>query len=436
MCAVVAGGGVIMRAAVLSTGDELTTGRTLDTNANYIADQLLAAGVEVTAMMTVGDYPERIERAWRTLFDCADVVISTGGLGPTADDLTTETVARVIGQPLVLDGATAQRIRDLFVSMGRTMPENNLKQALFPAGAVILRNELGTAPGFRFTCDTAGGTRHGVVLPGVPREMKFILADSVLPWLHAQRADDSVWRSHTFQTFGISESALDEMVAGAVDPASARLAFRAAFPQISVRVTVHGPPGEIDVRIAAAAAAIRERLGEFCYGEGDTTMEDEVGRILTAAGATVAVAESCTGGLVGHRLTNVAGSSAYVLGAVVAYANRVKECVLGVSRQTLDREGAVSREVAEEMALGVRRLTGADYGLATTGIAGPGGGSGDKPVGTVCLALAHPAGVWSHRYQLWGNREWVKLLTSQIGLDWIRRGALGQDPTQSSVLKR
>ncbi len=430
------GEGGAMRAAILSTGDELTTGRTLDTNANFIADQLLACGFDVTAMMTVGDFPERIAEAWRTLFECADIIVSTGGLGPTADDLTTETVAHVIGRPLVSDAATAKRIRDLFASMGRSMPENNLKQALFPEGSVILRNDLGTAPGFRFELETAAGVRHGVVMPGVPREMKHILAEEVLPWLRSLRAGDSEWRSHTFQTFGISESALDEMVAGVLDSKTTRLAFRAAFPQISVRVTVHGPPAELDARLGQAAAAIRERLGEFCYGEGDTTMEEEVGRLLSASGATVAVAESCTGGLIGHRLTNVPGSSAYVLGGVVAYSNTLKESALGVARETLDRLGAVSTEVAEEMARGARHNSGADFAIATTGIAGPGGGTAEKPVGTVCIALDQAAGTHSHRYQLWGNREWVKLLTSQIALDWIRRAALGQDPTRSSVLKK
>jgi len=425
-----------MRAAILSTGDELTTGRTLDTNAQFIADQLLALGYEVTAMMTVGDFPDRIESAWRTLFERAEIVVSTGGLGPTADDLTTETVARVIGRPLLRDEATAQRIRDLFESMGRKMPENNLKQAMFPEGAVILRNDLGTAPGFRFALETSAGVRHGVVMPGVPREMKHILAEEVLPWMRSLRDDASEWRSHTFQTFGISESALDEMVAGVLDPNTTRLAFRAAFPQISVRVTVHGAPAELDERLARAAAAIRERLGEFCYGEGDTTMEEEVGRLLTDAGATVAVAESCTGGLIGHRLTNVAGSSAYFRGGVVAYSNRVKNSALGVAIETLDRHGAVSPQVAEEMARGARAATGADYAIATTGIAGPGGGSADKPVGTVCIALESARATYSHRYQLWGNREWVKLLTSQIALDWVRRAVLGEDPTRSSVLRK
>ncbi len=425
-----------MRIAILSTGDELTTGRTLDTNANYIADQLLAIGYEVTTMMTVGDYPERIIAAWRNLFSQADVIISTGGIGPTADDLTTETVAKVAGVELVHDQATAERIRAMFQSMGRTMPENNLKQALFPAGATILRNDLGTAPGFRIEIATEHGPRIGFIMPGVPREMKHIMAEEVLPWLRSKRPDTHEYRSHTFQTFGISESALDETVAGVLDPETTRLAFRAAFPQISVRVSVHGPPEVVEGQLADAAAKIRESLGEYCYGEGDTDMESEVGRRLTEAGATIAFAESCTGGLIGHRLTNVPGSSAYVLGGVVAYKNEVKHAVLNVANNTLEKHGAVSREVVEEMAQGVRTLTGATYGLATSGIAGPGGGLPDKPVGTVCIALARDGATFSHQYQLWGNREWVKVLTSQVALDWVRRATLGHDPTQSSVLRK
>lgn len=425
-----------MRAAILSTGDELTTGRTLDTNANYLADQLLTLGYEVTAMMTVGDFPDRIEAAWKTLFSQADIILSTGGLGPTADDLTTETVARVAGKPLVSDEATAQRIRDLFRAMEREMPENNLKQALFPEGATILKNDMGTAPGFRIELDVDGAKKFGIVMPGVPREMKHIMAEEVLPWLESMRPDDLEYRSHTFQTFGISESALDEMVAGSVDPASERLAFRAAFPQISVRVTVQDKADQVDARLEEAAAKVRARLGDHCYGEGDTNMESEVGRALSDASATIAVAESCSGGLIGHRLTNVPGSSNYVLGGAVAYANSVKQSVLGVSEATLEKHGAVSCEVVEEMARGVRKLTGATYGLATSGIAGPGGGLPDKPVGTVCIAIDSEGLTRSHQYQLWGNREWVKLLTSQIALDWVRRAAQGQDPSESAVLRK
>jgi nicotinamide-nucleotide amidase len=425
-----------MRAVIISTGDELTTGRTVDTNAGYIADQLVAIGIDVVAVLVVGDYPERIAWAWRQAVAEADVVLCTGGLGPTADDLTTETVARVAGVALRADQGVADRIRRFFESVGRTMPENNLKQALFPEGAVIIPNAIGTAPGFRLSLPTDHGAVPCIVMPGVPREMKQMLATEVLPWLRAARGVDEEYRSHTFQTFGISESGLDEMVAGVLDPEEARLAFRAAFPQMSLRVTVHGPASEVERRLDAAAAALRARLGSYCYGEGNTTMEAEVGRLLRDGGATIAVAESCTGGLIGHRLTDVPGSSAYVLADVVAYSDAVKRDLLGVEVETLTRHGAVSCETAEAMARGVRRLVGATLGLATTGIAGPDGGTVEKPVGTVCIALDTPAGTRSRRYQFWGSRDWVKLLTSQVALDWVRRTQLGEDPTQSALLKR
>jgi nicotinamide-nucleotide amidase len=307
---------------------------------------------------------------------------------------------------------------------------------LFPEGATIIPNALGTAPGFRLEIPTASGFCHCIVLPGVPREMKAMLAEQVLPWVRGARGGTAEYRSHTFQTFGISESALDELVAGVVDPAEGRLAFRAAFPQISLRVTVQGEPGDVDRRIEAAAAALRGRLGPYCYGEGNTTMEAVVGALLTRSGATLGVAESCSGGLIGHRITDVPGSSAYLRADVVAYSNEIKQAVLNVPAETLAQHGAVSVETAEAMARGVRRLTGASVGLATTGIAGPDGGTPDKPVGTVCLALDSDAGTRSHRYQLWGTRDWVKLLTSQIALDWVRRWALGEDPTLSAILRR
>jgi nicotinamide-nucleotide amidase len=324
----------------------------------------------------------------------------------------------------------------MFAAMGRTMPENNLKQAQFPDTATIIPNALGTAPGFRLEIATSHGPCQCVVMPGVPREMKAMLADQVMSWLRTLRSGSDEYRGHTFQTFGISESALDELVAGAVGADEGRIAFRAAFPQISVRVTVNAPPAQVDERLTAAAAKLRERLGAYCYGEGNTTMEAVVGALLTDAGATIAVAESCSGGLIGHRLSDVPGSSAYFLADVVAYSNAVKQSVLGVAPDILQRHGAVSGEVAEEMARGVRRLVGATIGLATTGIAGPDGGTPDKPVGTVWIAVDSASGTRSHRYQLWGTRDWVKLLTSQIALDWVRRTIRGEDPTESAILRR
>jgi len=410
---------VISRAAILSTGDELTTGRIVDTNSSWIADKLFEMGVDVVAVLTVGDYPDRLEWAWRHALELADVVISTGGIGPTADDLTTETVGRALGRPLVEDTPSANRIRQFFEGRGVTMPVNNLKQAMVPEGAVIVPNPLGTAPGYR----VEHGGRHVVVLPGVPREMKPMVEDTVLPWLRSLRGGD-VYLARTFQTFGVSESGLDEMVAGVVDPSEGRVSFRASFPEVSVRVVVHGQSADAERRLDAVAGKLRERLGACVYGEGAVTLEETIGRLLIERRQTLAVAESCTGGLIGHRITNVPGSSRYFLGGAEVYSNPAKEAILGVQHETLDAHGAVSEETAREMAEGARRRFGADVAIATTGIAGPDGGTAEKPIGTVCFALASAEGTVTRKYLLWGNREWVKLLASQVALDWVRRHAL------------
>jgi nicotinamide-nucleotide amidase len=411
---------MIERAAILSTGDELTTGRIVDSNASWIADKLFEIGVDVACVITVGDYPERLEWAWNQALQKADVIISTGGIGPTTDDLTSETVARVLGVPLVEHAESADRIRRWFAATGRTMPLNNLKQALMPQGAVLVPNALGTAPGYR----VAHGDRHLVVLPGVPREMKPMMEETVLPWLRSQRGGD-VYLSRTFQTFGVTESGLDELVAGVVDPADGRVSFRASFPEVSVRVVVHGEPAVARERLAVIGDRLRAAIGAGCYGEGAVTLEETVGRLLAERGLTVATAESCTGGLVAHRLTNVPGSSAYVRGGVVAYANDAKHRLLGVATATLADHGAVSEETAAEMAAGARQAMGVDIAVSTTGIAGPDGGTPEKPVGTVCLGLSAAGETLAARYQLWGTRDWVKLLASQLALEWIRRHILG-----------
>jgi nicotinamide-nucleotide amidase len=233
----------------------------------------------------------------------------------------------------------------------------------------------------------------------------------------------------------MSESALDEALEGAIDPDKGRLSFRASFPQVSVRVTVTDRRTHAERRLEELAQIVRERLGAAVIAEGETTMEDVVGRLLREHKRTLAVAESCSGGLVGNRITNVPGSSSYFVGGVIAYSNELKQRLLGVQQSTLTSHGAVSEETAREMALGARRATGADLGIATTGIAGPDGGTAEKPVGTVVIALAADGldsdNVRSRIYRLWGNREWVKLLTSQVALDWVRRYLLGLDPLTS-----
>jgi nicotinamide-nucleotide amidase len=428
--------------AILSTGDEVVQGRIVDTNAAYIADRMARLGLDVVVQFTVGDYPERLEWAWRTALERADVIISTGGLGPTADDLTNETLGRVAGVKLVLDEEQADRIRRLFQSLGRPMPDNNLRQAMLPEGAVVVPNGLGTAPGYRLSIPVGARSPVAVVLPGVPRELKPMLEESVEPWLAARLGDGRSVVSRTFQTFGMSESAVDEAVADLIDPAEGRVAFRASFPEISVRLTVIGEEGEARERLRILGDRIAERLGPAVYAEGaDTKMEAVVGDLLRSRKLHLTTAESCTGGLIGSRVTDVPGSSDYYAGGVVAYSNHLKEHLLGVSKTTLAMFGAVSEETACEMASGARKAAGADIAVATTGIAGPGGGTPENPVGTVAIALASAGTngdelVLSKMYRLWGTRDWVKILTSQVALDWVRRHVLGLDPLDSNFGRR
>lgn len=422
----------ILKAALISTGDEVVGGRTVDTNASWISERLAELGVEVTTTIVVGDYAERISWAWKSLLPEVDLVLSTGGLGPTADDLTSEVLASVSGLELKLEASEAQRIRDIFAGRGRPMPENNLKQAMIPEGAVVIPNALGTAPGYRLELDLKGHRSVALVLPGVPREMKAMFEETVLPWIASRALPEAQVQARAFQTFGLPESALDEALEGAFDDPELRLAFRASFPRIAVRISTCGSPDVARKRLDRAATILRERLGRAVFAEGEVGMEEVVGNLLRERGLTLATAESCTGGLIGHRLTDVAGSSEYYAGGIVAYSNDLKEELLAVSPATLERYGAVSVETACEMAEGACAAAGADLAVATTGIAGPGGGTEEKPVGTVAVALAVREGVAfktrAFLYQLWGSRDWVKMLTSQLALDWARCHLIGEEP--------
>ncbi len=427
---------MIQNAVILSTGDEITSGKVVDTNANYLSDKLSEIGIDLVAVITVGDVPERLEWAWRTAIGMGDVVISTGGIGPTADDLTTETVARVAGVKLWRDEAAVENMKRLFAAIGRPMPENNLKQALFPEGATVIQNPLGTAPGFWMPVTRGGHTAHLIVLPGVPREMKPMMENWVVPWLAKNRGTNKVFAVRIFQTFGISESGLDQAVLGLIKPEEGRVAFRASFPQISMRITVEGEPGEAERKLEELSERVRAKISNYLFAEGDSSMEEVVAQLLTHHGIKLAVAESCTGGLIGNRLTNVPGSSKFLLADLVTYSNETKQSLLGVSDATLSTHGAVSEECVREMAAGVRKRVGADIGVATSGIAGPDGGTPDKPVGTVCIALDSEDVKTSRRYQMRGTREWVKLLSSQVALDWMRRYALKSPIEESQLFRR
>jgi nicotinamide-nucleotide amidase len=417
-----------MKAAFLAIGDEIVGGLTTDTNSGFIAGELRAVGVEPIAGFSVRDEEDEIIRAFRHALQQAELVVSTGGLGPTSDDLTMACLAKLAGREMVLHQPSLDWIVERFRMRGMEMPPNNTKQAMFPQGAEIIPNPNGTAPGCICPVEVDGQTRHVACFPGVPRETRHMVAATLVPWV-AARQTGRRFLSRTFSTVGVAESRLDELLAGAIRPDEARVAFRASFPRMYVRLTVDGAADDdLEGRMDELEVRVRERLGASIYAVGDEGLEETVGRLLRERGLTLAVAESCTGGRVGDRITDVPGSSAYFLLGTATYSNEAKVGILGVSEQTLAEHGAVSTQTAEEMAAGVRRISGADVGLSTTGIAGPGGGTEDKPVGTVCIGIAWEGGTWSRRYDLGTReREWIKATTAQTALDRLRRWLLERE---------
>jgi len=411
---------MIKRAAILSTGDELTTGKVIDTNSAFIADRLFSMGIKVAAVLKVGDDREALLWAMREAADLGEIIIGTGGLGPTEDDLTSEVVAEFLGRPLVQNEEIAAALRKRFEARRIPWTANNLKQALFPQGAEILPNPVGTALGFRVSF---GENKTLSWLSGVPQEMTAMFEEAVLPWIIAESGSEHQTFSNAFKIYGLTESKLDELVKPVgLDPAI-KLSFRAHYPDLTLRVSVTDGSEE-QRRFIEACKNIRLILGDHIYAEGDTTLEQRVGQLLSERHRTLALAESCTGGLISHRITGIAGSSAYYLGGVTSYANDVKVKLLGVTPATLEKYGAVSQETALEMSHGIRERIGADFGLSVTGIAGPGGGTPEKPVGTVWISIAQAKNHEAKLFQFHGDRERIVLGTSQAALNWLRLALL------------
>lgn len=406
---------MIEKAVILSTGDELTTGRVVDTNSTVIADELYSAGMQVVAVFKIGDDKDKLLWALQQAQDLGEIVIGTGGLGPTADDLTTEAVAQFLGKSLKQDDAVAQALKQRFASRALPWTENNLKQALFPEGATIIPNPVGTAPGFRVQL-SPGKTLFW--LSGVPQEMIAMLQESVIPWLLQTGKAAPDITSCTFKIAGLTESKLDDLLRPVALGPQSKLSFRAHYPDLTLRLSVIGGEKELFERLRHE---IRQILGASIYAESDQTLEEVVGQLLQKNRQTLALAESCTGGYISHRITRVAGSSAYFMGSAVTYSNEAKVRLLGVSPQTLERYGAVSREVALEMSNGIKGQSGTTYGLSVTGVAGPTGGSPDKPVGTVWVSIAGPAQSAAQLFRFHGDRERIILGTSQAALHWLRR---------------
>ncbi|HEY1371830.1 MAG TPA: competence/damage-inducible protein A [Candidatus Binatia bacterium] len=404
---------MIHKVAILSTGDELTTGKVVDTNSAHIAERLFSMGLDVVAVLKVGDTKERLLWALDHALSRGDLVIGTGGLGPTADDLTTAVVAEYFARGLRTDQAVAEALKRRFEARGFPWTENNLKQAVFPEGAVIVPNPVGTAPGFRI--EQNGKTL--IWLSGVPREMEAMLKDTVLPWIAEASGAGNVSVA-TFKINGLTESKLDDLVKAVSLPPEGRFSFRAHYPDLTLKLTVRGEPP--DGKFDQLTAQIRQILGAHVYAEGDVTLEEIVGQLLRQKGWKLAVAESCTGGAIAARITRIAGSSDYFTTSVVSYSNESKVGLLGVKQATLDAHGAVSRETAIEMAEGALRAGAADIALSTTGVAGPGGGSEAKPVGTVWIGLAQRGGSDGRLFKFSGDRDRVIHGGAQAALNWLR----------------
>jgi nicotinamide-nucleotide amidase len=410
-----------MKAEILATGDEIRTGTLVDSNSAFISEVLIQNGVNVIRHQAVGDDLDTLVAVINEIRQRADIAVVTGGLGPTDDDLSAAAAARAAGVELAVDEQALEVVERFFRERNRPMTPSNRKQAWLPKGAAVLNNPIGTAPGFELTI----GHCTFFFLPGVPAEMKKMLLEEVLPRLHArQEGDRRFYLVKTISSFGLPESVVGEKVAGIRDLFSQiQVGWRAKFPEIQVKLYLNTHDEQQGRQLLEDAGRwVAERLGSHVFSFENRSMAAEVGDLLLKRRATLAVAESCTGGLIANWLTNTPGSSDYFLLSAVTYANQAKIDLLGVSAQTLRDFGAVDEQTAREMAEGARRAAKADFGLSTTGIAGPSGGSPRKPVGTVCIGVAAPQKTISRRLVYpYGHRLMNKSIFAMAALDMLRR---------------
>lgn len=419
-----------MKAHLLTIGDELLLGQTTNTNAAWLGEALSRIGVHVERSVTVGDDKDAIVSELDRAYASAQLVITTGGLGPTHDDMTKSIVADYFGAELQMNDELLSRVRSYYERRGREMPAEVASLAEVPEQFEMLQNDVGTAVGLWYADEPSGRSpRLIAVLPGVPEEMKSIFDTAVAPRL-TDRTDVQDLAHRTLLTTGVPESSLQQKIGDLSDwlSESLKLAYLPSTSGVRLRLTAFGEDKEeAEARIDDLEAELRRRIGKYIFGMGKDTLESVIGELLKDEGLTVATAESATGGLVGHRLTKIPGSSAYFWGGVIAYANEVKTRLLEVDEATLSRNGAVSEPVAGQMARGVRQRLGSHIGISTTGIAGPGGGSEEKPVGTVCIGFAMgepnqaPDRVKTVRLQLTNDRKLNKELFATSALEMIRR---------------
>lgn len=406
-----------MNAEIVSIGTELLLGQIVDTDAAFLSQRLAEIGVGLYRRTTVGDNLERVVSVLQEALQRADILMTIGGLGPTEDDLTREAIAHVLNEPLVQDETVAAHLREMFARRNFPLTGNQLRQAMRPACARPLPNPHGTAPGL--VAEKKG--KIVFALPGPRNEFEPMVREQVIPYL-AEKTGGAVIRSRVLRFCGIGEGALEELVRDLLQSDNPSVAPLAQLGEVHLRITARASnPDEAMQQIDAKEHALRERVGLYIYGIDNTTLEEAVVNKLREQMQSVATAESCTGGLLGSRITDVPGSSDVYIGGVVSYSNALKMSLLGVPEETLNRVGAVSEETARAMAEGARQKFGADWGIGITGIAGPGGGTEEKPVGLVYIALSSPEQTLARRYDQIGDRKTIKWRSTQVALTMLYR---------------
>jgi nicotinamide-nucleotide amidase len=414
---------------LINTGSELMLGRVLNTHHQWLCRKLADLGYVVSRQIAVPDRSADIERAVREALQRADLIITTGGLGPTSDDITRDLIAQLLGKKLREDANVLAHIRSFFESRKRPMPERTAVQALVPEGAEVLPNPNGTAPGLAMEVRPFREGGKGswlVMLPGPPRELRPMFNDAVEPLLRRVFPLEKAFVCRTFRTTGVGESVAQEKIGRQMEPlveSGLDLGYCARPGQVDIRVAARGEAGE--GLVEQAEKIIRTRLGSRIFGTDNEELESVIVRLLTEGKQTLALAESCTGGCIAHRMTNVPGASAVLLAGLVTYSNEAKKKFLDVRLETLEQHGAVSEPVAREMAEGARKQTGADYAISVTGIAGPGGGTDAKPVGTVFMGLAGNFETMVAQHLNPFDRETFKQVTADQALEMLRRKILG-----------
>ena len=399
----------MVKAEIISIGDEILIGQIANTNAQWMAQQLTLIGISVSHLITVGDNKEDILKAFTDAQKRSGIILITGGLGPTSDDLTKPTLCEFFNTKLIFNDEVFEMVKKRFASFNIVMPESNRGQAEIPENCTVIKNKNGTAPGMWFDVNTS----IFVSLPGVPYEMKAMMEEFVLPELK-NRFQKEVIIHKTVYTQGLGESSLAEKIKSweeSLNSTNIKLAYLPSPSQVKLRLSVKGNnKQQLNLLVDEKISELRKLIPELIfaveeYGKEPESLEKTIGELLRKKKQTLAVAESCTGGYIGHLITSIAGSSDYFNGGIIAYANDIKTNVLKVDVSTLQTNGAVSKEVAEQMATGVRQRLKADFGIATTGIAGPTGGSNEKPVGTVWIAVATPDALVSEKFSFGDSRE-------------------------------